>query len=159
QVIQTLVDEDAPSWRSNLDFVVVWTRPEAVLKSFSRLLTFSGADLEELFAEVDAYAAMLLSAKDRARGIFVPSWSIPALHQGRGMLALDPRVGIPRILMQLNLRLWERLDGVSQIVPLNAAPWIEAAGEIAFSARRWYMGKVPFANEVFKAAARDLKSA
>jgi len=159
QVVPTLLDDGAPCWRSNPDFVVVWTRPEAVLKSFSRLLAFSGVDLEDLFAEVDAYAADLLSAKDRTRVMFVPSWSMPALHRGRGMLALAPRVGIPRVLMQLNLRLWERLDGASQVVPLNAAPWVEAGGEMAFSARRWYMAKVPFANEVFKAAARDLKAA
>ena len=36
EVFQTLLDEKAPSWSSNPDFVVAWTRPEGVLQAFRR---------------------------------------------------------------------------------------------------------------------------
>jgi len=38
EVFQTLLDEKAPGWISNPDFVVAWTRPEGVLQAFGDLL-------------------------------------------------------------------------------------------------------------------------
>src|SRR2546427_965261 len=159
QVGQTFVDANLPCWQSDLDFVVTWTRPEAVLEMFGNLLDFADVDVERLYGQVDEYAAHLLGMRERAKVIFAPTWVVPTLHQGHGMLDLAPRVGISRALLQINLRLLENLDRGSNIVPLNAATWIEAAGEKAFNSRLWYMAKVPFANEVFKAAARDMKAA
>jgi FkbH-like protein len=159
QIGQTLVDGSQPCWQSDLDFVVIWTRPEAVLGMFGNLLAFSDVDMKCLYEQVDEYAARLLAIKDRAKVFFVPTWVVQTFHQGRGMLDLAPRVGISRALLQVNLRLLENLDRGSNIVPLNASTWIEAAGEKAFNSRLWYMAKVPFANEVFKAAAKDIKAA
>ena len=42
--------------------------------------------------------------------------------------------------------------------PLWADKWIQLAGPTAFNQRLWYLGKIPFSNDVFKAAARDLKA-
>src|SRR3989454_5350514 len=159
QVGQTLVDADSPCWQPNLDFAVVWTRPEAVLETFGDLLSFSDVDAKRLYEQVDEYAAHLLGIRHRAKVIFVPTWVVPTLHQGHGMLDLAPRAGISRALLQINLRLLENLERASNIVPLNASKWIEAAGEKAFNSRLWYMAKVPFANDVFKAAAKDIKAA
>ena len=159
QIGQTLVDASLPCWQSDLDFVVIWTRPDAVLETFGDLLAFSDVDVKRLYEQVDEYAAHLLAIKHRTKVIFVPTWVVPTLHQGHGMLDLAPRVGISRALLQINLRLLENLERASNIVPLNASKWIEAAGEKAFNSRLWYMAKIPFANEVFKAAAKDIKAA
>ena len=61
--------------------------------------------------------------------------------------------------MQINLRLLESLAGAPAIHPLWAEKWIQLAGPTAFNHRLWYLGKIPFSNEVFKVAARDLKAA
>ncbi len=61
--------------------------------------------------------------------------------------------------MEANLRLLHNLDTVPNVVALNASRWIELVGESAFNERLWYMGKIPFANGVFKAAAREVKAA
>ena len=41
------------------------------------------------------------------------------------MLDLAPGVGVSRVLMQANLRLFENLDSTSNLIPLNAARWME----------------------------------
>jgi FkbH-like protein len=109
-------------------------------------------------SEVDEYCRKLLLVKNRARVMFVPTWVVPAFHAGHGMLDLAAEVGVSRILMQANMRLLENLDGHSNVFPLNAAKWVELAGEKAFNPRLWYLGKVPFGNELFKTAVSDLKA-
>lgn len=141
------------------DFLVVWSRPEAVLEGVARALAGNSVDLPALLDEVDSFCTTLIDARRRARAIFVPTWVLPPLHQGHGMLDLAPGVGAARLLMHANLRLVENLDGHSTIFPLNASKWTELAGDKAYNPRLWYMGKTPFGNEVFKACARDIKAA
>jgi FkbH-like protein len=159
QVSQALLSPDHSCWRSDLDFVVIWTRPEAVLPSFGDLLTFSDVATKQLTEQVDEYARHILAIKNRAKNIFVPTWVVPTLHQGHGLLDLAPETGIARAVMEVNLRLLQNLDGASNVFALNASKWIEIVGDKAFNARLWYLAKIPFSNEVFKVAARDLKSA
>jgi HAD superfamily phosphatase (TIGR01681 family) len=159
QVTQILLDGDLPFWQRPLDFLVVWTRPEAVLASFAEALDGFAVAAETILAEVDDYCQKLLLAKSRARVVFVPIWVIPAFHSGHGVLDLAPEVGISRILMQANMRLLENLDAHKNVFPLHTAKWAELVGEKTFNPRLWYLGKVPFGNELFRAAVRDLKSA
>src|SRR5947208_2167327 len=56
QVNQTLVDARLPCWQSDLNFVVIWTRPEASLEVFGNLVAFSDVDLKRLYEQVDEYA-------------------------------------------------------------------------------------------------------
>src|ERR1700730_18152535 len=159
QVTQSLLYASLPFWQPAPDFLVVWTRPESVLERFARALSGFSVDGAMVRKDVDEYCQNLLLAKHRARIVFVPTWVVPAFHHGHGMLDLAPEVGVARILMQANLRLLENLDGSSNVIPLNAAKWVELAGEKAYNPRLWYLGKVPFGNELFKAAVRDLKAA
>src|SRR6476619_2757338 len=159
QVSQTLLDDAAPIWRERPDFVVAWTRPEGVLQTFGDLLSCSPESDQHLNREVDSYAAALLRASKRTRAMFVPTWVIPPLHQTQGLLDLAASGGGARALMRINLRLLESLAGAPAIHPLWAEKWIQLAGPTAFNHRLWYLGKIPFSNEVFKVAARDLKAA
>src|SRR5262245_6269722 len=80
QVGQVLVDASLACWQSKLDFIVVWTRPEAVLEMFSDLTAFSDVEVKRLYEQVDEYAARLVALKERAKVIFVPTWVVPTLH-------------------------------------------------------------------------------
>lgn len=159
QVTQVLLDGTLPFWEPAPDFLVVWTRPEAVLEGFAGALSGLAVDLETIRSQVDDYCRMLLGAKGRARIVFVPTWVVPTLHQGHGILDLAREGGVGRLLMEANLRLLEVLDDASNLIPLNASKWVELVGQKAFNPRLWYLGKVPFGNELFKAAVRDLKAA
>ena len=90
--------------------------------------------------------------------MFVPTWVIPPFHQTQGLLDLAPSGGVARALMRITLRLIEML-GAPTVYPLWADKWLQLAGPTAFNSRLWYLGKIRFSNEVFKAAARALKAA
>jgi FkbH-like protein len=159
EVFQTLLDEGAPVWSGDPDFVVVWTRPEGVLGAFRDVLNCSPVSEENLNRQVDAFSAALLGASKRTRALFVPTWVVPPFHQTHGLLDLASGGGVARALMRINLRLLQTLKGASTVHPLWTDKWFQLAGPTAFNQRLWYLGKVPFSNEVFKAAARDLKAA
>ena len=109
--------------------------------------------------QVDAFAEGLRRASKRTQALFVPTWVIPPFHQTQGLLDLSSNSGVARALMQINMRLLETLDGLPTVHPLWTDKWIQLAGPTAFNQRLWYLGKIRFSNDVFKAAARDLKGA
>ena len=159
QVFQTLLDDTAPCWSERPDFVVVWTRPEGVLEEFRKLFDCCSVNRKDLNGQVDAFSAALQRASKRTQAIFVPTWVIPPFHQTQGLLDLSSNSGIARALMQINMRLLETLDGIPMVHPLWTDKWIQLAGPTAFNQRLWYLGKIRFSNDVFKAATRDLKGA
>jgi len=74
---------------------------------------------------------------------------------------LEWRAGLGRAgaLAEANLRLARQCAEKPNIFLLDADRWIRAGGEEAFSAKLWYLAKVPFSNDVFKAAVTDIKAA
>ena len=159
EVFQNLLDDTAACWSERPDFVVAWTLPEAVLEAFRKLLDCCSVNEKDLNAQVDTFSAALRRASKRTRAMFVPTWVIPPFHQTHGLLDLSPTCGVARALMQINMRLMETLEGVSTVYPLWTEKWIQLSGPTAFNQRLWYLGKIRFSNDVFKAAAWDLKAA
>ncbi len=162
QIVSVLMGEDSQCWQNAPDYVVVWTQPQSVISSFNRVLEFQQVSMNQIIAEVDQYCAWLNNLCHRVKYIFVPTWVLPSYNRGFGMLDMEPGLGIANILMQMNLRLAEKLyrDGQKQFCVLDAQKWVTQAGEKkAFNPKLWYMGKIAFGNEVFAAAAKDIKAA
>lgn len=158
QVMPVLMQGDLEYWRNKPDFAVVWTQPENVVKSFNDLLNYKNISLEEIFEEVDVYASLLLKSCDRVKFLLAPIWAFPSYHRGFGMLDMKTGIGISNTLMRMNLRLSDNLDKASNIYLLNTQKWIEKAGKNAFNPKLWYMAKIPFGNQVFTEAVKDIKS-
>ena len=59
----------------------------------------------------------------------------------------------------MNDRMCQNFRDDREIIPLNTAQWLQAAGRRAFQTKLWYLSKNPFANEVYLEAIRDLKTA
>jgi FkbH-like protein len=159
QVVQLLGDASASCWNPRPDFAVVWTRPEAVLPSFGALMEYRPVALDDLLQEVDAYAARLAVLQERARFALIPTWVLPTVQRGYGVLDMRTGLGLANTLQRLNLRLAEALDRSSNLYLLDARRWVESAGRQAFVPKLWYMGKIPFGLEVFKGAVRDVQAA
>src|SRR6185436_7555898 len=159
QVLQVLLNDQLECWESSPDVAVVWTRPEAVIDGFNRVLQFEAIDLSEILAQVDAYCEALRNAQSRLKYVFVPTWVLSNHHRGFGALDLRTSGGIAATLMAMNLRLVENLKDTPNCIVLDAQKWIAGLGQKAFNPKLWYMGKIPFSNEVFKEAVRDLKAA
>jgi FkbH-like protein len=154
QVVPTLMSPRNPEH----DYAVVWTRPEAVLPSFARVLEFEQVEEDVLLAEVDAFVQLLRKGLQSYRFAFVPTWTVAPWRRGLGLA--DARAyGVTRALYAINHRLVSRLDEAPNVFVLNAQRWFEQVGRSAHSAKLWYMGKVPFHAAVFEQAAGDIKAA
>jgi FkbH-like protein len=158
QVIPLLMQEGLEYWNDDFDFTVIWTRPEGVIKSFNDLLANKYPSIKDILAEVDQFASLLLNICDKVQSVFVPTWILPPFYRGFGMLDMKKDFGIANILMQMNLRLAEKLDRCSNIYLLDVQRWINTAGRYAVNPRLWYRGKIAFGNDVYKEAVKDIKS-
>lgn len=144
--------------REQPELLVVWTRPESVISAFARVLAFESVPEPELLAEVDAFAELIAESTAQVRCVVVPTFTLPAHNRGWGLL--DARKGgATRALCAINLRLMERLGELPNVHVVNGQRWVEASGKAGYSAKLWYMGKVPFPREVFVEAAKDIRAA
>jgi len=158
QVESVLMDDEI--WKNNPDFVIIWTLPEMVSSTFSKLMDYEIVDKEQIFREIDLYCQLISKIiKFVKKAIFIPSWVVPSSYQWLGMLDMKDKIGISNMLMQMNLRLSKNLENESNVYILNTQKWIEIVGSNkAFNHKMWYLGKIPFGNEVFKEAAKDIVS-
>jgi len=141
------------------EVVFVWTRPEAVIGSFAKLLRGEAVSIARILEEVKVFCETVARAAAGCECLFIPLWTVPAHLRGLGLLDLKlQEQGIGAALMQMNGLVLERFSTEHNIYPLNAARWIQQVGERSFNPKQWYLGKVRFANEVFKEAVLDLKA-
>ena len=159
QPVPTLLDQAALHWQNTPDVAVIWTQPQSVISAFNALLTYEQVPVREVLQEVDEYCSLLVNMSGRVRYAFVPSWVLPSHRSVFGVLDMKTGIGLTNTLMRMNLRLAENLEKVSNIHVLNTHKWIERAGTNAFNPKLWYLGKIPFGNEIFKAAVQDIKAA
>ena len=138
---------------------MIWTQPQSVISAFNALLRYEQVPVREALQEVDEYCSLLVTMSERVRYAFVPSWVLPSYRSVFGVLDMKTEVGLTNTLMRMNLRLAENLEKISNIHVLNTHKWIERAGINAFNPKLWYLGKIPFGNEVFKEAVQDIKAA
>jgi len=159
QPAATLLDRDLPCWQQTPEVAVIWTRPQAVVPAFQALLAYERVPLTTVLQQVDEYCALLANVSERVKYGFIPSWALPFDRRVFGMLDLQTEIGLTNTVMRMNLRLAENLAGVSNLHVLDALRWTAPAGIQAFSPKLWYLGKIPFGNQVFQAAALDIKAA
>jgi FkbH-like protein len=157
-VVSALVDPAHPAFAAGCDAAIVWTRPEAVATTFADVVAHRAVDPARALDEVDAHAERLASLAARVPCVLVPTWVVPPSLRGLGPLDLRPG-GVARTLLDMNARLVQRVDACPSVFTLDAQRWVAAAGGAAHDARAWYMGKIPFATDVFREAARDFKAA
>jgi FkbH-like protein len=159
QVRSILLDASAPTWQSNPQMALVWTRPQAAIGPFGRFLQAEPVPTLEILEEVDRFAQCLRTAASRVGALFVASWTMPAYQRGLGLLNLDSQVGPAYQLLRMNARLIEAVAGDRNIHVLDAGRWVALAGQVACSPKLWHLSKIAFGPEVFKHAAADIKAA
>ena len=158
QVMPALLSPDHEVWRSEPDAVVVWTRPQGVIRSFDLALGNAGTTVEAVLAEVDQLADLVLKVADRVGTVLIPTWVVPPDQRGLG--PLDFRAtGVQRLLAEANLHLARRVEAHGGVFLLPTPRWVELAGPDAQDPRYWYLGKIPFGPKVFQLAAADIRAA
>ncbi len=157
QVMQFL-SGDAPEYLQNkYDLAIVWTQPHKSIAHFNDMINFKAVSVDDVLGEVDDFALFLLGIRDKVKYVFVASWMLPAYNRGLGILDMKFGFGTANTLMRMNIRLSENICDADNIYLLDALKWARIAGKNMFNSRSWYMGKIPFCNEVFKEAAVDIR--
>ncbi len=159
QVESSLIDASASVWTPAPECTVIWTQAQAVVPMFADVLSFRDVAMETLLAQVDKFAALVARAADRSSLVLVPTWVAPAMQRGWGLLDFRPGKGIQAILAQMNLRLAEQLATCANVFVLDTQRWLLAGGRHASASKLWFMGKIPYGNEVLAEAARDVRTA
>ncbi|MGD9301099.1 MAG: HAD-IIIC family phosphatase [Desulfobacterales bacterium] len=159
QPVSTLLHREAPCWQNAPGAAVIWTQPQAVIPDFNALLRYEPVRLQKVLQQVDEYSSLLVSMSAWVKCAFVPTWVLPSYRSIFGALDMKTGIGLTNTIMRMNLRLADNLEKTSNIYVLNTHRWIERAGTRAFNPKLWYLGKITFGNEVFKAAVRDIKAA
>lgn len=137
---------------------LVWTRAESVVPTFARALALEAVDVGQCLAEVDDLATALLRFAQTRRHVFVVSWHLPPGHRGYGMLDWTPNLGLASLLARMNLRLADRLAEARNVNLLDGSRWLHVTPKPVLP-KLWYVAKIPYANEVFEAAARAVMAA
>jgi FkbH-like protein len=140
------------------DFAVVWTTPHNVIPSFAQALRFETFSEEHLLSEVSDFAGYIKTSAGKFRTMFVVSWTSPCYQLGYGIANLGGG-GLRTLMMKMNLKLVEELQGAPGVYLLDAQRWMETVGGASYSPKLWYLTKTPFHPAVFKEAARDIKAA
>ncbi len=140
------------------DFAVIWTRPEVVAPSFTRLLAGESVPEKSLLAEVDAFCALVEQSAVFHRFVFVPTWSAPPHVRGAGLLDTGPG-GIAAGLAAMNARLIATVGRRNNVFVLNAQRWQATVGARSYNPRAWYLGNMAMARPFVAEAARDLRAA
>jgi FkbH-like protein len=159
QVVQTLAERRVETTAEPADMTVIWTRPESTIGSFRRLANFELISHDQILAEVDDFCAQVKEALEGLGTVLVMSWVMPAFSRGYEMLDLKDGLGLKSALMKMNLRLAQQLGAEPGFFILDCDSLVQAAGPRAYTPKSWYMGKLAYGNEVFKAATRQIKSA
>jgi FkbH-like protein len=159
QVRRVLLDNEMACWRPRPDVALVWTRPDAAIESYDRLLRGEDVEPERILRDVEEFAGLVLGAADRAGLVLVAAWASPSYDRGLGVMNLDARHGPAYHLLRMNARLAEAVSAASNIIVLDAPRWMAAAGSRAASPKLWHMGKIAFGPEVFRQAAVDVHAA
>ncbi len=140
------------------DIVVIWTRPDAAIPSFKRLVFGERTSIDEALQDVDEYADLLLAAARNVRFVFAPTWCLPPYWRGQGLVNFRTEDGWGYVLSRMNLRLCERLSEAPNAYALDTSRWLMTVGDKAIQPKQWYLGKVAFSQDVFKLATRDIKA-
>lgn len=159
QTLPLLLDRTAEFWRHPCDALVIWTFPHLVVPSFRRAASFERFSITELMGEVDSFCALVSQVPENIRTVIIPSWTALGFGHSLGPLELAKDLGGTNLLMQMNLRMAERLDRDRRVVLLDAERWLRASGPSAYNPRLWYLSKTPFSNSTFQEASQDVIAA
>ena len=148
QVIPTLLDLDADLWREK-KAALIWTLPQSVSDTFVRAKFMEPVNHEVAIQDVDVFCDAIIATCSHVATILVATWVMSDEERGYGMLDLQKGLGVRSLLARMNHRLEQRLSERDGIFVLDSSRWFR--GKNSFNPKMWYLAKVPFSNNVFKA--------
>jgi FkbH-like protein len=146
----------APAPATTPDFAFVWTSPEHVSPEYGRCLDGLEFSADVVRNDVDQFCAAVRSFSARHHLVFVATLC-PVIDRATSSLLGMRDTGASRLLADMNQRLVSNLRECRNVYVLDSTRWMERAAGSPRDPKLWYLAKVPFTNDVFVAAVRDLK--
>lgn len=159
QVYQSLMDTSHSVWNKPANMLFLWTVPEKAIPSFNKLIDFrSEFNINDILKEVDFFCELVLKQKNKYKHIFISSWSIlPDLRWIQTLTCKHNR-GLSNILMQMNLRLAERLGDSDHIIILDTQYWYASLQKKSYDAKMYALGKIRYSRDYFELAGKEIRS-
>ncbi|MCL9662462.1 HAD-IIIC family phosphatase [Paenibacillus hunanensis] len=158
QVHQLLMNLNHPLWTEDLDAHLIWTSPESMIPSFQKVLDYEPVDMGQIIKEVDAFCDMLIPSTMKSRFVFLVSWSVPPHYRWIQTLMNKHNTGLNNILMQMNLRVAERLNEHKSVVILDSTYWYAAIQKKSYDIKMYAIGKIPFSRDLFVLVSEEIQA-
>jgi len=136
---------------------LVWTRPHMAVPALAQLEFGRAVSREELASGVDRFVELLLAKRDRLSALLLPLWTLPPTARNRGAGDLK-RGGCQWAVQQMNARLVSLAEDSALIHLLDTHSMLASCAERVYDAKLWHMGKIPFANSVFRRSVGEVKA-
>ncbi|MBV9179750.1 MAG: HAD-IIIC family phosphatase [Acidobacteria bacterium] len=158
QVHQVLVDSEHAAWRTNPDYVLIWTTPTLTLPAFQRVIQFQSISLEIVLEEVEQFAELVIQCSHKVGLVLVTTWAIPSYLRWIQSLSWKHHYGLANLLARANLLLAEKCAPYSNIILLDMAYWQISLSSPAYDLRMYALGKILYSYPLFAKAAAEIKA-
>ncbi|MCL4714517.1 MAG: HAD-IIIC family phosphatase [Hyphomonadaceae bacterium] len=136
--------------------LLLWTTPDQQLRSFRRLLNFEAVPPEDIYAEVDGFAAMVRAAAAKYANVFFMSWTFPPDRRWPLGLASKPGFGAADILARANLRLVDALADAPNVHIIDLGLLQAGFPKALHDARLNIIGRMRFTPDFLKYVAEQI---
>lgn len=126
----------------------IWSLPESHIKLFNNALNFEDINKDKLIQEVEEYANLIISLSKKSKYVLIPTWQKLSYYTSYGISDLKIDNGISKLILDMNQKLSECFQKVSNIFLIDSADW-QLNNFEEFNSKMWYLTKVPFTSDVF----------
>lgn len=134
--------------------IIVWSRIEAIIREFSKLLNNEKISKLKLNKEIDEYINIILELSKKTDHLIITSWVAPRFHRGSYLKDFTDENGVSRNLALINLRIADKLKKNSNIYFFNI-DFLTQKNLHSYNPKLWYATKTPYNNQLFELASEE----
>jgi FkbH-like protein len=150
-IYNSVIDYDRLYADAEYEYIFVWIDPFQLFSCMSEEEQEIGRFKDDLDVALSQFVQVLAGLK--VKGVMIASFTVPARKNTFSLLNHKPGLGQSYKMNLANTVLAENIEEYAGIQMLDSSPWTCQNKE---NSKLWYMGKIAWSNEVYKAAASDV---
>ena len=155
--INSLIDIDNSCWQ-DVNLCAIWLTPNCILPELNNISNQLKISDKYIYQSIDNFTKLIINLSKKVEMFFIPSFSYNTINRDINFLSMSDN-NLSNIIIKMNIRLIENLKKYENLFILNTDRWLKTIGKKSFNARSWYKAKIPFSNELFVEASKDILSA